>query len=164
VVALCGVFFALGYMIGRNSTHTAVASVDNTTAPVAAVTPRPRDEEAPPPDIQSTPALAPVENTTPAIQTQPVQETRPVPAPVAAVVPVEAEAGASWLQVAALRHDDAAKLVRTLKEEQLPARLADSPKPDIFRVLVGPYHQTSEVADAKARLKTLGFANAFVQK
>jgi hypothetical protein len=30
--------------------------------------------------------------------------------------------------------------------------------------LVGPYHQTADVADAKARLKSLGFANAFVQK
>jgi cell division septation protein DedD len=69
-----------------------------------------------------------------------------------------------WLQVAALRHDDAAKLVRTLKEQDFPARLADSPKPDIFRVLVGPYRQTAQVADAKAKLKSLGFANAFVQK
>jgi len=29
---------------------------------------------------------------------------------------------------------------------------------------VGPYHQTAQVAEAKAKLKTLGFANAFVQK
>jgi cell division septation protein DedD len=54
--------------------------------------------------------------------------------------------------------------VKTLREQKLPALLADSSKPDLFRVLVGPYRQTADVADAKARLKALGFANAFVQK
>jgi cell division protein FtsN len=54
--------------------------------------------------------------------------------------------------------------VKTLKEQNFPVVLADSSKPDLFRVMVGPYHQTADVADAKARLKSLGFANAFVQK
>ena len=54
--------------------------------------------------------------------------------------------------------------MKTLREQKLPALLADSSKPDLFRVLVGPYRQIADVADAKARLKALGFANAFVQK
>lgn len=64
----------------------------------------------------------------------------------------------------ALRRDDADKLVKTLREQNFPALLAESSKPDLFRVMVGPYHQTADVAEAKARLKSLGFANAFVQK
>ena len=74
------------------------------------------------------------------------------------------ETGATYLQVTALRRADADNLVKTLKEQNFPAILADSSKSDLFRVLVGPYHQTADVADAKARLKALGFANAFVQK
>ena len=62
------------------------------------------------------------------------------------------------------RHSDAENLVKTLREQNLPAALADSSKADLLRVLVGPYHQTSDVADAKAKLKALGFANAFVTK
>jgi len=51
-----------------------------------------------------------------------------------------------------------------LAYEHLPATLAPSSKEGLFRVLVGPYRQTSDVADAKAKLKTLGFSNTIVQK
>lgn len=186
VVALCGVFFALGYMIGRNATKPVVAGTDTPTQ--AAAVPSVRDEppiESPgasssapsatpaPTADASTPAPTPA----PALAQAPPPPI-PAPAPQAAAKPVAAaakasapeaadaplEPGATWLQVAALRRDDATKLVKTLREQDFPARLADSPKPDFFRVLVGPYHQTAQVADAKEKLKSLGFANAFVQK
>ena len=54
--------------------------------------------------------------------------------------------------------------MRTLREQHFPALLAASSKEGLYRVLVGPYHQTTDVADAKARLKTLGFADTIVQK
>lgn len=183
VVALCGVFFALGYMIGRNSTKPVVAGVD-TAVPGAASAAAPEEPPAEPPPVSSvspappapetsTPTPAPVE-TSPAqpvaVQPPPVREAPPKPVAVAksAAPPESADAplepGASWLQVAALRREDATKLVKTLREQDFPARLAESPKPEFFRVLVGPYHQTAQVADAKAKLKSLGFANAFVQK
>jgi cell division septation protein DedD len=201
VVALCGVFFALGYMIGRNSGHPVVANLDGSAA--TATTPAPAttepSRETPPSDVPSAASSsapssalsstqpAPAPDAAQAIQTQPARslpapvpgsskepaaaertQTKPAPAAAAAATATSeiqpTEPGATYLQVAALRHDDAAKLVRTLREQDLPAHLAESPKPEIFRVLVGPYHQTAQVADAKARLKTLGFANAFVQK
>jgi cell division septation protein DedD len=68
------------------------------------------------------------------------------------------------LQVTALRRPDADNLVRTLREQNFPVLLASSSKPDLFRVMVGPYHQNADLAEAKERLKALGFANAFVQK
>ena len=87
---------------------------------------------------------------------------RDVPVPVQTVaIP---ETGATYLQVTALRRSDADNLVRTLQEQRFPAIVVASSKSDLFRVLVGPYRQTAEVADAKARLKALGFANAFVQR
>jgi cell division septation protein DedD len=95
----------------------------------------------------------------PAAPPTPAPETA---APAAGVsVPQE---GATYLQVTALKRSDADSLVKTLREQNFPALVAESSKPDLFRVMVGPYHQTSDVADAKARLKALGFANAFVQK
>jgi len=182
VVALCGVFFAMGYMIGRNTSKSATASLaSNTPAPAAVPngeSPEPQSQDSEPPreaapaesqtpastpsstpsSTSSTPSSTPAADSkpAPAIQTQAAHDTPP-----AAAVP---EAGATYLQVTALRRADADNLVKTLREQNFPALLADSSKPDLFRVLVGPYHQTADVADAKARLKALGFANAFVQK
>jgi cell division septation protein DedD len=168
VVALCGVFFAVGYMIGRNTSKPAPASADGTSiAPVASAAPA-QESEPPRETAASDTSPAPVDTppvTTPAPasssppEPEPATKTRPVTE--APSVPV---AGATYLQVTALRRDDADKLVKTLREQNFPALLAESSKPDLFRVMVGPYHQTADVADAKARLKSLGFANAFVQK
>jgi cell division septation protein DedD len=179
VVALCGVFFAMGYMIGRNTSKPVTTNLE-ANAPAAASPgspseaarsqesepPRETAGEEPPPasptpaDSQPAPP-SPAPSASP--QTQAAHDTPAVPAPAPAGA-VPDTAGAMWLQVTALRRADADNLVKTLKEQNFPAVLADSSKPDLFRVLVGPYHQTSDVADAKARLKSLGFANAFVQK
>jgi cell division septation protein DedD len=191
VVALCGVFFALGYMIGRNSTKQLVATGESAAQtgaaqpPAAARAPEPAREmpsveppragaDAPPPPSEPAPSVttqparemptaAPPKETARETAKEPPPAAKPAPTAAATALPA-LETGASYLQVAALRRDDAAKLVRTLREQDLPARLAESPKPEMFRVLVGPYHQTAEVAEAKTRLKTLGFANAFVQR
>jgi cell division septation protein DedD len=162
VVALCGVFFAMGYMIGRNTSKSTIASLEgNAPAPAASPAPQPQDSEPPretAPDETQPPSPAPADSQpatapSPVIQTQAAHDTPFVPEP-----------GATYLQVTALHRADADNLVKTLREQKLPALLADSSKPDLFRVLVGPYHETADVADAKARLKALGFANAFVQK
>ncbi|HYA18853.1 MAG TPA: SPOR domain-containing protein [Bryobacteraceae bacterium] len=179
VVALCGVFFALGYMIGRNSTKPVVAGAD--TPAQAPASPGAREEPPSEPPVAAAPAAPTPDTGTPApapADPPPAQTAAAQPAPEVPVKPAAAaakpaapeaadaplEPGAMWLQVAALRRDDATKLMKTLREQDFPARLADSPKPEFFRVLVGPYRQTAQVADAKAKLKSLGFANAFVQK
>jgi DedD protein len=169
VVALCGVFFAVGYMIGRNTSKPAAASADGASvAPVASAAPV-QESEPPRETAAADTSRAPVDTqpvTTPAASAssappEPEPATRTRPATETPGVPV---AGATYLQVTALRRDDADKLVKTLREQNFPTLLAESSKPDLFRVMVGPYHQTADVADAKARLKSLGFANAFVQK
>jgi cell division septation protein DedD len=176
IVALCGVFFALGYMMGRPSGKQVAAIPDTSAAstPGGTVSPIPapaQDSSQPEPpretapaDVQTTPADA--QPQAPSTHTQVAHDVPPPAAPAAAspAPPPAREDGATYLQVTALGRSDAANLVKTLKEQNFPAVLADSSKPDLFRVLVGPYHQTADVADAKARLKALGFANAFVQK
>jgi len=182
VVALCGVFFAMGYMMGRPAAKTALVNAD--AAPAAQPSDTPEDTAQVDQQSPAPAAAAAVDTDTTGVQPQaPATETRPAhdtpapdtpakPTPVAEAPPppIRAakiaipQAGATYLQVTALRRADADNLVKTLREQSLPALLADSSKPDLFRVLVGPYHQTADVAEAKSRLKALGFANAFVQK
>ena len=71
--------------------------------------------------------------------------------------------GAIYLQVTALRPIDAANLMGTLRAQNLPALTAETTKPDLVRVMVGPYRQMADAADAKLRLQALGFANVFLQ-
>ena len=178
IVALCGVFFALGYMMGRPSGKQVAAIPDTSAAP----TPTPGGTASPvPAPVQDSPQSEPPRETTPAdvqpapadtqpqgpsTHTQAAHDVSPptVSASTPAPAPPGREDGGTYLQVRALGRADAANLVKTLKEQNFPALMADSSKPDLFRVLVGPYHLTSDVSDAKARLKALGFADAFVQK
>jgi len=169
VVALCGVFFAMGYMIGRNTSKLVSANPESSgTAGATSTVAQPRDSEPPretsadetaaptagPTQTPAQPVTQPDTQPSASTQTQAAQDTPPAPE----------TGGAMWLQVTALRRADADNLVKTLREQKFPVVLAESSKPDLFRVMVGPYHQTADVADAKARLKALGFANAFVQK
>jgi cell division septation protein DedD len=168
VVALCGVFFAMGYMIGRNTSKVVAANPEVDSPAAASAVPQSRDSE-PPRETSADETQTPTQTAgqTPA---QPV--TQPDTRPSASTQTQAAQdtpsapetSGATWLQVTALRRTDADNLVKTLREQKFPVVLAESSKPDLFRVMVGPYHQTADVADAKARLKALGFANAFVQK
>jgi cell division septation protein DedD len=154
VVALCGVFFAMGYMIGRNTSKVALLTPEAASA-AAAAAPQPQQPEPPreAAPVESAPAgdTPQASTLTQAAHDVPVHEEAPEP-------------GGTYLQVTALRRGDADNLVRTLREQKFPALVVESSKSDLFRVLVGPYRQTADVADAKARLKALGFANAFVQK
>ena len=184
VVALCGVFFAMGYMMGRPSAKTPPANPETSQAPaVTGPGVQQQVQQQPEPPRETAEAAPPEPQPQPApIETKPARDTpqpavvasslAPPPAPSAPVSAAPApaagvsvpEEGATYLQVTALLRSDADKLAKTLREQNFPALVAESSKPDLFRVMVGPYHQTADVADAKARLKALGFANAFVQK
>jgi cell division protein FtsN len=164
VVALCGVFFAMGYMVRGNSLK---GSVSTTSTDASAATPSEttvrRQQPVPPPETTdpAVPSTQPASDspalpidTKPALDTPPKTETA-----------APAESGPSYVvQVGALARADAEATVRTLVEQHLPAFLAASSKESLYRVLVGPYHLTADVADAKARLKTLGFSDVIVQK
>src|SRR5947209_6858694 len=86
VVALCGVFFALGYMIGHNTSKPGSASLDSVppvSSPAASDVPRSSDSEPPRETAASasTPAPEPQAPPVPAVQTQPVREVPTVPQP-----------------------------------------------------------------------------------
>ncbi len=54
--------------------------------------------------------------------------------------------------------------MKILRERGLPAILTLSSKPNSYRVLVGPYRSTLMMAEAKAKLKDLGYGDVIVHK
>ena len=184
---LCGVCFAIGYMVGRNTSKVplpadqqagttpqgrrpqADASPESTVPPTEppvtglAETKSAETKPAAEADAPQTSAIEPRSAVSePKADDKKAEVAKPVADdPLAVTAP---EAGASYLQVAALPREDAEGMVKTLRGQKFPVIMAMSPKRAFFRVLVGPYRQTVQLSDAKSRLKALGFNGAFVQK
>jgi len=172
VVALLGVFFAAGYLIGQKSgapkdaTKEVAAAVPSESTetrqdPATRVYPGTQTREATPTPVETAP---PVSAEKP--RREPVETPKAVPPPVVADPPVNRPPPAYRSDKKAAEvnvgKQDADNLVRSLREKDFPAMLAESSKEGLFRVLVGPYRETAKVAEAKNRLKALGFAEAIV--
>jgi len=168
VVALCGVFFAMGYMVRGNSLKGSVSTTttaSDSSAPTPAETTVRRQQPEPPAETTDSAATSAQptasDSSAPPIDTKPALDAPATPKPETP----DAESGPAYVvQVGALARADADATARTLREQHLPAFTATSSKENLYRVLVGPYHLTSDVADAKAKLKTLGFSNTIVQR
>ncbi len=152
VVILFGVFFTMGYIVGRSS------------APTMASTPAAVKSEAP--AEQRASAAAPPTATEPMAAAP--APPKPAPASAAETVPARGEEtpkspaaepgpGQMYLQVAAVIRSDAENEVATLRKRGFPAQIAPSPREGIYRVLVGPYGDAASLGKAKADLENLGF-------
>jgi hypothetical protein len=163
VVILLGVFFTMGYIVGRNSgTTTAeltpVAGVDarppaTTEAPARAPEPAPAQAPSAPTET------APQQPATPA----PVAEREPEPPKrVSGSHPV---AGQTYLQLAATSQHEADIMVDVLRKKSFRAMAAEiDEKPGTFRVLVGPITDTT-ANKMRADLQGAGFpGNAAIRR
>ena len=182
VAILLGVFFTMGYFVGKN---TATAGFNAGTAASSSGEARP-DAAGKPVDAGGAPAATPApDSTTPAsdpnARPAPVDSTPAPPPPVEAKVetPVTAPPAREpapeatpertgetmatpsseqmYLQIFALRRTDAEHEVKVLREHHFSALLGESSKPGIYRVLVGPFKTTTEMAHVKSDLKSKGF-------
>lgn len=154
VVVLLGVSFTIGYMIGKNTTASAASNGDASHGSVA---PAPRSASVDAPsstDGGSTDAPPP--NPAPATPAPAPAPARAAETPASEKNPAPTDAG-SYLQVAALKHDDANHIVHILKERGFPALIGESPKPGLYRVLVGPYKTNTDLYDSKQKLRAAGF-------
>jgi len=171
VCLLFGVAFAMGYIVGRNSSPSARAlaemqppaqapvvsdarppasggpAASNPTDPPKAPDPQPADagtqpQEQPPAAV--TPASQPVatEAAKPAVETPPAAISEPAP-------------GSYW-QVMAVKQAEAEVVLRTLKDKGFPTTLSPGPN-NLVRVLVGPYTTRETLGKAKAELENAGF-------
>jgi cell division septation protein DedD len=158
VVILLGVFFAMGYIVGRNSSPV--------TGPDVA-TRRPESKplvETPPPQPREDPAPEAPKRTAsqqgPAVPASTRSETvTPVPVKQPARVDKSAqpESGKTYLQLSAIDHDAAEIMVELLRKKSFPAITAEVPeKPGVFRVLVGPVAE-ADVAKIRTDLQNASF-------
>ena len=175
VVLLCGVFFTLGYVMGRNqyggSVHAAESLSRNPSSAKSRETEPPAgtaddffpdkkdtDHLTPASPAKSTSssnapsrpnAAAPVAASKPAVtDAKPVQRYQ-APAPAKATI---------LLQVAALRRQgDALEMAEAIQQKKFPAFVV-TPGPDNFyRVQVGPYQDMATAEAAKRALEQFGF-------
>ncbi len=172
VVILLGVFFTMGYIVGRNS-GTLTADVAPAPAPPAPDG-RPQAVESPVAKA-SEPAPAPPAPTETAPQ-QPTKEAEPEPAPEPAkpekVKPEPVRSGAShpaagqtYLQLAATSKHEADIMVDVLRKKSFKSMAAEiDEKPGTYRVLVGPITDTT-ANKLRADLQGAGFpGNAAIRR
>jgi len=166
VVILFATFFVMGYIVGRNSapsTRLAAASDGAPSLPVSSET-RPTAASGAVPLAQSaaSPAGDGAEGSAPGEPPQATAQQVPEPAPPApapapaAAAPAEPVPSGAYLQVMAVKQEEAEVVARTLRGKGFPASLSPAPK-GLTRVLVGPYRDTAALGKAKAELENAGF-------
>jgi cell division septation protein DedD len=172
VVVLFGVFFTMGYIVGRNSgpAQVDVASTHKTES-------KPIVVDSPAPQETSAPASAPPATTPSPVSTRPQQppeeakvEPKPVPrreepkkkeAPAPKEKPAPSSAapasGQTYLQLVATAKAEADVMVDVLHQKNFKAIAVQIPeKPELYRVLVGPLADGT-LNKVKSDLQSSGF-------
>jgi SPOR domain len=150
VFVLLGVFFAMGYAMGRTSAPADIARQNSTARPEVAAPPagRPSATEgsAMPPTIPAPDSAA--RSAEPA----PVQ-----PAPATTAGFIDPKPGEVFLQVSAVARPEAELLVEVLSRKGFRASMAPGPSEKVIRVLVGPAATESDLTKLRTDLEQSGF-------
>jgi cytoskeletal protein RodZ len=167
VVILLGVFFTMGYIVGRNSgpggTEVAArepASPARITASEPPTRTEPAQQSTPAPSaVKSEPKAEGLPQAETAKQEPPKPETpvKPQVSPAGALAAVDPVAGATYLQLAAVNKPEAEMLVEVATRKGFSA--IHSPvkeKPGLFRVLVGPLKDAGAIAETRNKLNEAG--------
>jgi cell division septation protein DedD len=184
VVVLLGVFFTMGYIVGRNSGPMQTAEVPRSTDPgkpivvehpaVAGQQPDANAAGPPPSDTAQKPsASGPPPTETKPVETQPAASAPPPkpaeqpkpkpPEPASHASPTDPPPGDYW-QVVATPRPDAELVAETLAKKGFKALVAPAPKEGFFRVLVGPFSDSASLAQARSGLEAAGFKTPMVRK
>lgn len=154
VVVLFGVFFSLGFMVGKS-----VGPGQTLAAQPAA------PEPAPPAETRPSPAPAPASETAApakpgeAARTEPVVKFEPAPKPAEkAETPTPLVVRDIHLQLAAVRvKEDAEALVEALRKKGYAVQLNSQTRDGWHRVIVGPFPTDRAALDMKAKLEKDGY-------
>jgi hypothetical protein len=169
VVILLGVFFTMGYIVGRNS-----GAVTADVTPIPSVDARPAAVETPPAKApEPAPATSTPTETAPQqpAPTAPVTERDPEPpkreprAETRTASGSHPVAGQTYLQLAATSEHEADIMVDVLRKKSFRAMAAEiEERPGTFRVLVGPITDTT-ANKMRADLQGAGFpGNAAIRR
>ena len=167
IVLLFGVAFAMGYIVGRNSSPSTKLQAEAGAAPSAKEASKDALPATPPP-IPSTPAdsgsQAPTADTTsretkaetpePAAPAA-TREASTAPAEAPGATPAEAPPGSYWQVIATSNRTAAEALQQSLRDKGFPVTLGPGPN-NLIRVLVGPYTDTQSMGRAKTQLEAAG--------
>jgi outer membrane biosynthesis protein TonB len=184
VVVLLGVFFTMGYIVGRNSgpPQVDIAAARKPDKPVTVESTTPAETAAP---AATTPTPAPSAAPTRTTPQQPVEEPKPEPKKPEPVVKKEPPltkkekekqkekekkekekpapitpqpaSGQTYLQLVATAKAEADVMVDVLHQKKFKAIAVEIPeKPGLFRVLVGPLPDGS-LNKTKSDLQSSGF-------
>jgi len=185
VVILLGVFFSMGYIVGRNSSPTAPETARNEKPKPDPDADSSDDSDSDGPGAPASTGNSTPPSTTPPQMTKPAQAQPPAPAkpepvraketklkpspspsagaPVHAAAAGEPSSGQYW-QVVATSRPDAEIIAEALGNKGFHVVLAPAPKDGIFRVLVGPLADASTLAQARTSLESAGFKNPIMRK
>ncbi|HTM51556.1 MAG TPA: hypothetical protein VL285_22830 [Bryobacteraceae bacterium] len=163
IVILFGIFFTMGYIVGRHSSPAPVAGGAPEPATVRAASPA-----GPPPGVAEVVTAdakrgeTPPPEPPPPVVTQPATAAAEAPRPPAKVETVAVRSGVaeppagSYLQVAAPKRAAAEGVVESLRNKGIAALLAPGPNEETVRVLVGPL-DSSTIGKMRLDLEAAGF-------
>jgi len=161
LVVVCGVFFGLGYTLGRSMGPTAVAAGAATTTsnagkPAASNAPAETANAAPSNDLTF---YKTVEQKDPNPQLTPASTPAPAVAPAPAPAKEAPHASTYVVQIAAVsKKEDAEALAGALRKKNYPVFLASASSGDsLFRVQVGPFSDFKDAEAMRSRLSGDGY-------
>ena len=184
VVVLLGVFFTMGYIVGRSMSPAGGPQLAQNDANPLVVEPSPGEPVQPPISHTDKPSpLAPTpapvkpepakpepakpeppkpEPPKPApVKVEPPKPVPPKPAPTKPEppkpAPVKPAAGGTYLQVAATRKADADMMASTISKKGFRVTISAVPDSDLFRVLVGPAATLDELGKLRNDLAAIGY-------
>jgi len=157
LVVVCGVFFGLGYTLGR--------SMGPSTMTAEAASPAAGTDAAKPKAVGGTGEAAPASTLTfyKTVKQDANPQLAPPPAPPAAAASAPApdapQASPYVVQVAAVsKKEDAEALMAALRQKNYPVFLAsNAPSDPLFHVQVGPFHDIKEAEAMRSRLAGDGY-------
>lgn len=186
LIVLCGVFFVMGYMLGKNRAPGNSLLADSpSTATDGQMKPEAIQGVQVPPQAATHPAV-PVQTSAPEVQPQetetsadsesapaaepapapepkrPVQKSKPQQPQARTAAPVSS--GSYTVQVAAVSNQqDAERLASALRRKQYAVFVTSHAPDNLFHVQVGPYNDAKQAEAARSRLASDGY-NAFMRR
>jgi cell division protein FtsN len=170
LVLLLGLFFAMGFLVGRSVGSRQAVSAQQTPAQVpisvdATKSPS-REVVASPAPAEKREETAAPEQTPPSEPAQKQAEAAPKQAAVPGKLFIEQPPAGTYLQAAATQRADAETMLSYLiSKTGLSGYVTPSPKsPELCRVLIGPLSGNEQIAEARAKLNAVGVTNAILVK
>lgn len=156
LVILCGVFFGLGYTLGKGSQKTEGSLIgDKTTAAT---------------DTKASVPLKPIEDDAKSQKadakdsTESKKDAEEAKTPQPELTPTVTPGGAFVVQVAAVsKKEDAEALQQALQRKQYPVVVSPGAADKLFHVQIGPFADLKDAETMKGRLANDGY-NAIVKK